>query len=456
MEEKLTLNKIKDFRKTFNKSKINKIASNAVQRNGLLNSAFDSEVARKYNPVFSLELEDFPSVTNQKSSGRCWMFASLNLLRSIIAKNLGVKDIELSEAYLMFFDKLEKCNSQLEYVLHNLNEKDDSRLLNSIMDIGGHKDGGYWPYFVNLVKKYGVCPIEVMPEVFHSSNSKDMDNIINQLITKDTSILRLGYKEGKSVEELREYKGRMLEEIYRVLAISIGQPVEKFTFEYHKNAAKPEQNEENKDVKEDKFVRLTLTPQEFYEKYCAIDLDEYVTLVSWPMRQLKQYQMYSFKMLTNVYDGKKILALNLPIEDLKAAAIATLKDNEPVVFAADVSTISDRLGGYLSTEIFDLDDLLSINLKFDKGERLLYRASSCNHMMTFTGVNILKNGLADKWKVQNSWGTDAGKKGIYIMSDEWFDEFVYEVTINKKYLTEKQLKALKGKVIELDPWSPAA
>ena len=460
MDDILTINKIKDFKKTFNKSRTNKIIANTVQKNGIWDSAFDSEEARKLNPVFSNEIKDFPSVTNQKRSGRCWMFAALNVLRGIIAKNLGVKDIELSESYLMFYDKLEKSNVQLETVLNTLNEKDDSRLMERILDLGGQTDGGYWGYFVNLVKKYGVVPQAIMPEVFSSSDSAQMNTVIDQLITKDTIILRNGYKEGKDVEELRELKGRMLEEIYKVLAICLGQPVDKFTFEYIKDAPKDKKEGDLKlfedEEKESSFARISTTPLDFFNNYCGKNLDDYISLVNWPMPNMKEYQLYSFKYINNVIGSDKMLFINVPVEDLKVAAIQTIKDNEPLWFACDVSTFSNRQDGYLSTEILDIDNLLGVSLYYDKGQRLLYRSSQCNHAMTLTGVNLDKNGNPNKWKVQNSWGTDIGHKGIYVMSDKWFDEFVYEVVVNKKYLNEKMQKAMKGKVIDLDIWSPAS
>ena len=448
MNKSIELNDLQAFEEAYKADKANLIATNAVTKNGVFNAAYDTSKLKDLTPTFSVEVKDTGTITNQKQSGRCWMFAGLNVIRKIAMKKLHIKDLELSESYLMFYDKLEKCNSQLEAILAHLDEEDNSRLLDSILTLGGQQDGGFWHFFVELVKKYGVCPKSAMPETNPSSASSQMDSVINHLVTKDSAILRNKYKEGAKEDELRALKGKMLEEIYRLLAICLSVPVKKFTFEYEK------QPSGKKKDKKPEFCRITTTPKKFYEKYIKEDLDQYVVLVNWPMKNYKMYQSYTVNLCENVYGTDTSKAVNIPLDVIKKAIIASLKDNNLVWFACDVLASSVRQEGFLSTELLNLDQLFSVNLNFDKGDRLMLRASQCNHAMTFTGVNLDKNDLPNKWKVENSWGDTVGFKGNFVMSDKWFDEFVYEAVINKKYLTQEVLDALNTKPVVLQLWSP--
>ena len=241
MNKELTSKELNKFKSNFNKSKYNKLAANVVQKNGVLNSALNGEAIRDLTPVFNIEVKDVGSVTNQKQSGRCWMFSGLNVVRGIVAKNLKVKDIELSENYLMFYDKLEKCNYQLEAAIDYIDEKPNSRQFDILGSIGGQNDGGFWHFFVDLVNKYGVCPKSVQEEVVASSASGEMDAVLNTLIVKDMAALRSLRRAGKTKDDLRNEKEGMLEEIYRVLAICLGTPVGEFVYEYMEDAPTKEE-----------------------------------------------------------------------------------------------------------------------------------------------------------------------------------------------------------------------
>jgi len=449
MEKEITLKQLEKFSKNFQSSKLNLVASNAVQSSGVNKAAFSTLATRELKNQFSIEVKNPLDMTNQKQSGRCWMFAGLNVIRHIIAKQLNVKNIELSQSYLMFFDKLEKSNYELEYVLNHLDAKDDDRTFEFMLQTGGQQDGGYWNYFTSLIKKYGVCPKQCMPETFDTSASSSMDNVINTLITKDVSIIRNKYKEGVKLDKLLPLKEKMLNEIYRVLAICIGEPVTKFTYEYQEDG---EQHKDEKDKNKSKYRSLTSTPIEFYNTYVKESLDNYVLLVNWPAKNFKMYQSYVATNTENVVSGDKCLAYNVPIADIKQALIASLKDNKVSWFACDVLASSSRKEGYLATTIYDYDNLLDIKLGFDKGDRLMLRASACNHAMTFSGVNLV-HGRPNRWKVENSWGSDIAFKGVFVMEDKWFDEYVYEVVVEKQYLNEKVLKALDTKPVEIPVYS---
>lgn len=459
MNKDLTLEDLSAFRADFEKNPINRVAQNAVSRNGVLNAAFNSEAVREITPEFSIDVKDTGSITNQKSSGRCWMFAGLNVLRTIAMKKLKIKDLELSQSYLMFFDKLEKSNYQLEAVLNHLDEEDNSRLMDFIVNIGGQQDGGYWNFFADLVKKYGVCPKSAMPETIPTSASSEMDDVLNTLLAKDTAILRDGHKAGKTIDELRALKANMLSEVYRVLTICIGKPVEEFTFDYtetpdEEKKGKKKVAEKKEEKEESHFKSITSTPKAFFDKYIGTDLDEYVSLVSWPLAKYPFHKTYTAKLTSNIVGSTPAIALNLPIEELKKATIASLKEKEVVWFACDVLSSSYRKEGLLATEAMDLDSLFSLKLGFDKGERLMLHASQCNHAMTFTGVNLDKDGKPNRWKVENSWGDQPGFKGFFVMTDKWFDNYMYEVVVNKKYLSKELVEELKQKPIELEPWAP--
>lgn len=454
MQKEISIKDLQNFRKNFEKNPANKIAQNAVQRNGVGNSAFSSEAFRELSNTFNVEVKETGSMTNQKSSGRCWMFAGLNVLRSIAMKKLKVADLELSQSYLMFYDKLEKSNYQLEAVIEHIDEEENSRIMDAILQSGGQQDGGFWHYFVELVRKYGVCPKSAMPETIPTSSSMEMDDVLNILLAKDTAFLRNLHKEGKSEKELRQIKEGMLSEIYNILTICIGKPVDTFTYNYEEKADDKGKKKKEEKKEESNLKSITCTPKEFFEQYVGIDLDEYVVVTNWPLNNYPYHQTYTVKLTDNVVGGKKSISVNEPIEEMKNAVISSLKAKELVWFACDVVSSSYRKEGLLSTEVVNLDELFSVKLGFDKGERLAYRASACNHAMTFTGVNLDKDGKPNRWKVENSWGEEPGYKGYFIMTDDWFNNFMYEAVVNKKYLSKDVLKDLKKKPVELEPWAP--
>lgn len=446
MEKIITVEELKEFKKTYNKSKTNKVVSDSVQKNGVLASSFNLAEATKLTNIFNYEVKDMVSVTNQKQSGRCWMFASINVIRPIIAKNLGLKDIDLSFTYLFFFDKLEKANNKLEKVIANVSKDKESREFQAAIEFGSEADGGWWHMFKDLIQKYGICPMNAQPEAYSSTSSNEMDSLLNVLITKYVSKIKNSYDEGKNETYLREIKKECLSEVYKVLSICLGTPIEKFTFEYRK--------EEKDSKKEAEFVRIETTPLEFYKKYLEKDLEDFVSITNYPSKDFPYYEKFMNEGGVASFN-QKYFKLNLPIEELKDAAIASIKDNMPCWFGSDVSASSFRKDGILSTEAYDVANIFDLDLSFDKFDRLRYHASSCNHAMTLTGVNIVRN-KPNRWKVQNSWGTENGKQGIYVMSDNWFNEYVYEIVVDKKYLSQKAKEAVDGKVRVLKSWDPIA
>ena len=434
----LTAAMLTQFEEDFNRESAYVSAMNAAVKNGIGASCIDYEETRFCQNNFSISL-DAGQVTNQKQSGRCWMFAALNTMRQRVMKKLKLKNMELSQNYPLFWDKLEKSNWFLENILATLDEPLDGRLMHHLL-ADPVADGGQWDMFADLVKKYGVIPQEAMPESFDSSATKDLTKYLTLKLREWAMRLRDGHVQGKSQNELRTLKKTMMSEVYRMLCISLGKPPASFTWETRD--------------KDDKFIRIRATPQEFFKKYVGMKLDDYVSLINAPTKDKPFGKTYTVRFLGNVAGGKPVIYLNLPIEDLKKAAIAQMKAGESVWFGSDVQQRFLKTEGLLSVKAVRPDLLFNTEFPLTKEQRLDYRESLMTHAMTFTGVNITDDGKPNRWRVENSWGKDVGKEGFWVMSDEWFSEFTYQVVINKKYLSKKQHDMLEQKPIELAPWDP--
>lgn len=437
MKKELDVSELNKFAEVYSQNKNLAVARRAVTKNGIVNSAIDEDEVHALQNTFSVNV-DAGNVTNQKQSGRCWMFAGLNVLRVVTAKKLNVKNMEFSQAFLQFYDKLEKVNFTLEKALELIDEPLDSRLNTFLLD-AGIGDGGHFAMFVNLVKKYGVIPSEIMPDNVVNCNTRELNALLTELVGKD--IVELRALKGATKEEIEGKKEEMLQEVYNVLCVSLGIPPKKFAYEYVD--------------KDNKFVRLEeTTPLEFYEKYVGVNLDEYIVLSDAPMAGYKPYQKYTSEWVNNVIGGEPVIFFNVSIDELKQAVIKSLKSNELVWFGADVSSQSLRKEGLLGYNLIRFDELFGINLSQNKGERMDTRISFCNHAMTFTGVNLDANEKPNRWKVENSWGKDNGKDGFFVMDDPWFENYVYEVFVKREFIPEEILEKFdKSDVIKVEPWA---
>lgn len=439
MKEEITLKDIQSYSKAFNSDPTNKIRENTVRQNGINESALNKDEIARFVNAYSVNVES-GDITNQKRSGRCWMFAAMNVMRLEVMKKLNIKNMELSQSYTLFWDKLEKSNFFLENILKTLDQPLGSRIIDFLLSspIG---DGGQWTMIVNLVKKYGVCPKDVYPESASSSNTMALDKYITLKLREYACQLRKAHDAKKSLMDLRKMKEGFLSEVYRILAISLGEPPREFTWEY--------------EDKDNKFGRISnITPLEFFNKYVGMKLDEYISVLNCPSPIRPLNHMFTVKFLNNVEGGAPVLYLNLPIERVKEMAIHQLKDKEVVWFGSDVGQFSTRDSGIMAPEVFDVDKLLGVNFGLTKGERVDYGESLMTHAMVLTGVNLDKDGKPDRWRVENSWGDTVGYKGYFCMSDKWFDNFTYQAVINKKYFNKEELKLLNEKPIELEPWDP--
>ncbi len=440
MEKEITTKDIEGFSKAFNKQESNLLAEDTVIKNGVTNSATNQTEKKKFVDAFSTEVEA-GLITDQKRSGRCWMFAATNVMRVEVMKNLNIENMELSQAFTLFYDKLEKSNIFLENVFRTFDEPLGSRLLDFLLT-DPVQDGGQWTMIVNIIKKYGICPKDAYPESFSSSNTTDLDKYLNLLLRGDAAKLRKEHEKGTKEAKLRKEKDTMMEEIYRVIAISLGEPPKTFDYEYVD--------------KDKKYHRISeITPKEFFDKYVGLALDDYVSILNCPSPKRPLNHTITVSYLNNVEGGDKVLYLNLPIERVKELCVNQLKDGNVVWFGSDVGQFELQNEGILSPEAIDVDKLFNVEFALDKGERVDYGESLMTHAMVLTGVNINeKTGEIERWKVENSWGDKVGFKGYFIASDKWFTEFVFQAVINKKYLNEQELEILKEDPIVLEPWDP--
>ena len=439
MSSQITKETLEQFQEKCSADKACRVAMNAVTENGLRAAAKNGEVHRTTRHSFSVNLKQ-GAITDQKSSGRCWMFAALNTFRFEVIKKLNLENFELSQNYTLFYDKLEKANYFLESILETLDEPTEGRLIAWLLT-APLNDGGQWDMLCNLVRKYGVVPKYAMPESKSSSATGEMNSTLTVKLREDACRLRKAYAQGATKEELAGKKEAMLEEIYRILCICLGEPPRVFDFEA--------------EDKDGKFIReCGLTPGAFFEKYVGLNLDDYVSVINAPTADKPYHRSYSVKFLGNVKEGRLVRYLNLEIEELKKAAIAQLKDGSPVWFGCDVGKFLTKEGGTMDLDAYQLEELLDVKFGMNKAERLEYGESLMTHAMVFLGVNLDEEGRPNRWRVENSWGEKSGEKGYYVMSDAWFDEFMYQIVVNKKYLSEEFLKEYETEPIMLAPWDP--
>ena len=394
--------------------------------------------ARKMVFKFSTDIKTMKS-TNQKSSGRCWLFAATNVLREHIAKELNLEDFELSQSYMAFWDKFERCNYFFEAILETAGLPLNDRTVNFLLQ-GGLSDGGQWDMFTSLVRKYGVVPKDAMPETFQTSNTRGSNQYISKFMRKNALSLRKMAAGGASREALEAEKKALLAKCFSFLSSCYGEPPETFDFEY---------------VDKDKnFHRESgMTPLSFRDKYLDGVWDDYVSLIHAPTADKTFDRLYTIKYLGNVAEDKGVRHVNLTMEELKAAVLRQLQDGEVVWFGSDCGKFGDRDSRFWDDQSFDSLPATGLDVAMTKEEMLDCCDSAMNHAMCFTGVNIGEDGKPNRWKIENSWGSEGLNEGYYMASDSWFDLLVYQAVVHKKYLGDKAA-ILDTDPIVLDPWDP--
>ncbi|HHW4959409.1 aminopeptidase C [Streptococcus suis] len=412
---------------------------NAVSHNGLLKSLETRQSAIDNDYVFSIDLTK-DAVSNQKASGRCWMFAALNTFRHKLISDFKLENFELSQAHTFFWDKYEKSNWFLEQIIATADQEIGSRKVKFLLDTP-QQDGGQWDMVVALFEKYGVVPKSVYPESISSSASRELNQYLNKLLRQDAQILRDLLAKGASSEEVQIQKENLLQEIFNFLAVNLGLPPRSFDFAYRD--------------KDNVYHRDTnVTPQAFYEKYVGLKLTDYVSIINAPTTDKPYNKSYTVELLGNVVGAPAVRYLNVEMNRFKELAIAQLKAGESVWFGSDVGQSSNRQTGIMATNTYDFSSGLGIHFHQDKAGRLDYSESLMTHAMVLTGVDLDDNEQPLKWKVENSWGDKVGDKGYFVASDSWMDEYTYQIVVRKEFLTQEELAAYQAQPQVLAPWDP--
>ena len=430
------------FQATFHTDRANIIAKNAVSSVGIRAAARTPEGIAANAMSWDLEVSTGER-TDQKRSGRCWMFASLNTYRYRTMKKYNLKSFEFSEAYPLFFDKLEKSNWFLENILDTLDEPLNGRLMAYLLS-DPISDGGQWDMFRALTKKYGAVPKEAMPETACSSNTREMDKYLTRYLRSCAKLLRDSAEAGVRGDLMVAMKKHMMDEVYHLLVTCLGEPPVSFDVRLRD--------------KDDKVVLSgTFTPQEFFAEAVGMELDDYISLISAPTADKPFGHTYTVSRLGNVVEAGGVRYLNLAPQRLKEAAIAQLRDELPVWFGCDVDQSYVREEGIMDRAALDIDTLFGFPVEtcLDKADRLDYGESMMTHAMVLEGVRFDADGKPELWKVENSWGKDHARDGFNTLADEWFDEYVYQVVVDKKYLTDEERAVYDTEEpTVLEPWDP--
>ena len=413
--------------------------ANAIAANSIDNLAQNRNNAAELDTYFSVETPK-QTITDQKSSGRCWMFSGMNVLRANFAKRTDSLRVEFSQAYLFFYDQLEKANLFLQGVIDTGKKPIDDQRVQFFFK-NPINDGGTFCGVADLTEKYGLVPKQVMPESYSSDNTSKMARLISSRLREDGLKLRKMVAEGKKAADIEKAKTEMLATVYRMLALTIGQPPTQFTYAHR--------NKDGKAVGEPK----TYTPQEFFKEVVGDKLNgTFIMVMNDPRRPY--YKTYEVELDRHTYDGHNWKYLNLPMDDIEQMAIASLKDGRKLYSSYDVGKMLDHKRGYGDTENFDYGALMGTTFGMNKAERISTFDSGSTHAMTLTAVDLDANGKAKKWKVENSWGASWGQQGCMIMSDRWFREYMFRLVVDKKYVSEELLKLNEQKPVMVTPEDP--
>jgi bleomycin hydrolase len=437
MEEILGNGDLELLRKDFAANPAYKLAQNAVTRVTVDDVAINRDVVNNSDHSLSILLDDW-KVTDQQRSGRCWLFAGLNLLRVGAMKEMGLKEFEFSQNYAMFWDKIERANYFLEAVIETADRDIDDRTVAHLLEAAA-EDGGQWNMFVAIVNKHGLVPKAFMPETQSSSDTGRMNSILRSQLRQGARSVRAAFSRD-GLDAARQEKSEILKVIYRILCIHLGTPPERFDWQW---------TDKDRNFHRDGV----LTPQEFAAKYVDLPIDDYVCLVHDPRPSSPSGRTFTVEYLGNVLGAPPVTYLNVDMRLMKEIASRALQSGEPVWFGCDVGKMMSNEYGLWDAGLYDLPSVYGTEFSLDKSGRLLYHETQMTHAMLFTGVDIL-DGATRKWRVENSWGTSRGKDGFYTMNDSWFDEYVFEIAARKDALPESLREALGTEPIVLPAWDP--
>lgn len=438
-QQALTPDVLKTLAGSYEKNAANKALRNAIGANSLRKLALNQENAATPDTWFSTKVNS-SGITDQQKSGRCWLFTGTNVLRAKVMAKTGVKNFHFSQAYNFFYDQLEKSNLFLQGIIDTRKQPLDDKMVEWLFR-NPLSDGGQFTGVSDLIAKYGVVPKDVMPETYSSNNTNEIAALMKRKLREFGMQLRENAEQGASVKQLEQQKVEMMKTIYRMLVYAYGEPVTSFTWA-------PKINGKTTGTPK------TYTPQSFYQEVCGgEDLNaNYVMLMNDPSRPYNK--VYEIDYDRHTYDGHNWLYINLPIEDIKAMAIASLKDSTMMYFSCDVGKELNSQNGMLDLKNYDYESLFGTSFGMNKKQRIQSFDSGSTHAMTLMAVDLDENGKSKKWMVENSWGATHGHQGHLIMTDEWFDEYMFRVVVNKKYCPQQVLDLLKQKPVRLPAWDP--
>jgi len=436
MGKTITRKQVVELRKEFDSEPSNKVAQNAVTNVQLPDLTLNRDLVQDIDDSFSIKLDDW-KVTAQMRSGRCWLFATLNLFRVGAMKKMNLKNFEFSQAHIHFWDKFERSNHLLEAIIETSDRPVDDRTIHFLLSdpIG---DGGQWNMAMNLVRKHGLVPKTAYPESNSSSATRWMNAELKDILRSSASEIRAIIDGGGTVEEARAHKEKRIADIWRMLCIHLGTPPKTFNWQWRD--------------KDSEFHRNgRMTPQQFAAEFVDIEWEDYVCIVNDPRNEY--YRTYTVDFLQNVAGGPPVVYLNVPSKEMKAITLKLLEDGMPVWMGCDVGKEMDRKRGLWDADLFDVEGLYGVEYGMDKADRLRHNQTMMTHAMLFTGVDVV-NGRPRRWRVENSWGQDTGQKGYYTMNDSWYDQYMFEIAAPKDYLTEKMLEGLETEPVVLPAWDP--
>lgn len=428
----ITQDMLNQIKSSYKHTPADKAIYNAMAETSIAILAKNHENLANFDTNFTNKVVSH-GITDQQQSGRCWLFTGLNVLRAQMMAKYGLEEMEFSQNYCFFYDQLEKANLFLQGIIDTREKPMDDKMVEWLFR-NPISDGGQFTGISDIIGKYGVVPSSVMPETYSSENTSQIARLVGLKLREFGLQLRDEAAKGVKVSALEAKKTEMLSTVYRMLALAFGEPVERFTWTI---------NGETKEY----------TPLSFYQEYLGNDLtNNYVMLMNDPSREY--YKCYEIDFDRHVYDGKNWTYVNLPVEDIKAMAIESIKDSTMMYFSCDVVKFLDSKRGTLDLKNFDYESLMGTTFGMNKKQRVQTFASGSSHAMTLMAVDLDKDGKPKKWMVENSWGAEAGYKGHLIMTDEWFDEYMFRLVVEKKYVPEKVLNILKQKPIRLPAWDP--
>ncbi len=409
---------------------------NAVSNNGIQQLAANRENEGKLDMYFSDRVKT-KGITNQKSSGRCWLYTGLNVIRASVINKYDMKEFELSQTYPFFWDQLEKANLFLEGIIQSADDSLKSKRVEWLMRnaIG---DGGQWTGVVDIAEKYGLVPYDIMPNSTQSENTRWMSRLLRRKLRKQALELRGMAASGSKAKALEDKKVEMLGEIYRILVLSMGEPPKQFQWRYKTG---------------DSLTELkTYTPMSFYHDFVDVDLKGYVMLMNDPTRDY--YKLYEIDYDRHILEGGNWKYVNLPADKIKPFAVKSIQHGEAMYFSCDVGKQLDKDKGTLDLNNYDYNDLFGVDFDMDKTERILTGESGSTHGMNLVGVDLDENGQPRKWLLENSWGQSSGYNGFLVMTDEWFNEYMFRLVVHTKYISPEILKILQMEPVFLPPWDP--